>query len=64
MKWAGGATVFIGLVAYISNAAIRLNAIEEKSTKVPIMQRDIQIIILYLKLTDPDNYEKAKELAK
>lgn len=64
MKWAGGVTVFIGLLAYISNAAIRLNAIEEKSAKVPEMQKDLQIIRLYLKLVDPVNYEKAKELAK
>jgi hypothetical protein len=64
VKWASGATVFIGLVVWISNAAIRLNKIEEKAGEVPDIKREIRVITLYLKLVDPANYEKAKELAK
>lgn len=63
-KWAAGVTVIIGLVVYIAQAAVRLNAIEEKAAKVPDVEKQVRIITIYIKLVDPENFDRATELAE
>lgn len=64
IKWASGILVFIALVSAVASAAVRLNRVEEQSSKVPDVEQAIKIITLYIKLVDPANYKRAEELAK
>lgn len=64
IKWASGIMALIGLLAYISNAAIRLNEIEKKSCRVPEIERQLKIINLYIKIVDPTRFKQAEELAE
>lgn len=63
-KYAGGVTLLVGLVAYIAQAAIRLNAIEEKAAQVPEVVQNVKILKMYIKLIDPEGLKKAEELAR
>lgn len=64
IRWVGGVTAVIVLVAYIAQGAVRLSAIEDKAGKVPAVEEAVKIITLYIKLVDPVNFERAKELAR
>jgi hypothetical protein len=64
VKWAGGLLVLITLCGFIGRSASRINKIESESEKVSSIEKEIQIITLYLKLQDPVLYNKAEQLAK
>ena len=61
--WASGALVLIALITAFAGFVTRLNAMETETKKVQGIEKNIQIITLYLKLQDPDLYKKAESLA-
>lgn len=63
-KWAGAIVTLTILGGWMSDASIRLHKMEEETKKVAGNRQQIKIITLYLKLQDPDLYQRAEELAK
>ncbi len=64
VKLVGTILTVLSLVAYFGQAAVRLNAIEERAAKVPDMDKKIQVLFLYVKLVDPENFQRAENLSK
>lgn len=63
VKWAGGVLVLISLCGFIGRSSVRMSRIESESEKVKEIQRQMLIVNLYLKLQDPELYNKAERLA-
>lgn len=61
---AGQIMTLVILVVFIAKASIRLNAMEEKTMQVSINSQMIRVVITYLRLQDPELYERAERLAK
>lgn len=63
IKWASAILVLITLCGFIGQSAVRLNRVETETEKVSKIEKQMQIVTLYLKLQDPNLYNKAERLA-
>jgi len=62
IKWASGIIVLITLSGFVGSTAVRMDRIEREAKKVAGLENHIEIILLFLKLQDPERYEKAVQL--
>ena len=61
---AGQVITIIILVTFIAKASIKLNAMEEKTLQVDANTKMIRVMLTYLRLQDPDLYQRAEKLAE
>ena len=62
IKWASGIIVLITLSGFVGSTAVRMDRVEQEAKKVAGLEKHMELVLIYLKLQDPDLYEKAVRL--